>query len=48
MHIEDKSAINPLLIGQSRLMNISLFRSRDDIYSDVDYNMATGAQNQDH
>lgn len=45
---EDKSTINPLLIGQSHLMNMSLFRSRDVTYSDVDYYRATGAQNQDH
>lgn len=48
MHIEDKSAINPFLIGQSLLMNLLLFRSRDVIYSDVSSNRATGTQNQDH
>lgn len=33
--IEDKSAVNPLLIGQSHPMNICLFRSRDIRYSNA-------------
>lgn len=45
MQIEDKSALNPLLIGQSHPMNISLFRSRDTSYSNAHYIMAARAQN---